>query len=374
MLEKKPLSRPLTLVMDLTERCNLRCVMCYFSTVDRIRFAPFDRQLSDNGNMPTEVFEQIAADLFPRAHKVALGCAAEPMVHPKFAELVKIAGRYKVPELWFPTNLLALTEAKAQAIVEAGVSTVAISMDGTDQETYEKIRVGGKWPLFKARLEMLNKARQGSRTKIRFIFTWMKSNQHDLRNLPAFAAEHGATDLDVRFVSPTVGVDNTPELLGDLDRQWLDRELAMVAEDAVRRGLKLAYYPEFQTPDDLRRHPLIRLRRAFWRVRAGLYRREYFQYLRHKRQDGCAYPGRTYVIRPNGAVSPCIFWEGDPMGLLPGEGGIAAIDARIEELRQGLRCGNPEGTCKTCTMRRDAFYVPERANPEIAVPAASLPL
>lgn len=357
--------------MDLTERCNLRCVMCYFSSTDRIRFAPFDRQLSENGNIPTEIFEQIASKLFPRAHKVALGCAAEPLVHPKFAELVRIAGRYKVPELWFPTNLLALTEAKAQAIVEAGVRTVAVSMDGTDAETYEKIRVGGKWPLFKARLDMLNAARKGSRTRLRFIFTWMKSNQHDLRNLPAFAAEYGASDLDVRFVSPTVGVDNTNELLGGVDRAWLDRELAETAEDAVRRGLKLAYYPEFQTADDLRRHPLIRLKRALWRVRAGLYRPEYFRYQWQKRRDGCAYPGRTYVIRPNGAVSPCIFWEEDPMGLLPGTGSFEAIDARIDQIRDGLRCGKPEGTCKTCEIRRDAFYQPGHAPEDLPAPLAA---
>lgn len=365
------MSRPLTIVMDLTERCNLRCVMCYFSSTDRIRFAPFDRELAPNGNMPTDIFEKIAGELFPRAHKVALGCAAEPLVHPKFADLVKIAGRYQVPELWFPTNLLALTEAKAQAIVEAGVATVAVSMDGTDEKTYEKIRVGGKWSLFKSRLEMLNAARKGSRTRLRFIFTWMQSNRDDLRNLPAFAAEYGASDLDVRFVTPTVGVDNSAELLGGEDRAWLDNELATVAEDAVRRGLKLAYYPEFKTPEDLRRHPWIRLKRALWRVRAGLYRPEYFQYRWHKRQNGCAYPGRTYVIRPNGAVSPCIFWEGDPMGLLPATD-FQAIDNRIGEIRESLRCGNPQGTCKTCTVRRDAFYVPERPTDElspVSVPA-----
>ncbi len=77
------------------------------------------------------------------------------------------------------------------------------------------------------------------------------------------------------------------------------------------------------------------------------------------------------MIRPNGAVSPCIFWEGDPMGLLPSSAGFEAIDARIGELRQGLRCGNPEGTCKTCAMRRDAFYVPERPADELV--ALSLP-
>ncbi len=182
--------------------------------------------------MPPEIFEQIAAKLFPRAHKVALGCAAEPMVHPKFAELVKIAGKYKVPELWFPTNLLALTEAKAQAIVEAGVKTVAVSMDGTDQATYEKIRVGGKWSIFQSKLAMLNEARKGSRTQLRFIFTWMKSNQHDLRNLPASRPNTAPAISTCASPTPTVGVDNSLELLGGEGREWLDRELAMVAEDA----------------------------------------------------------------------------------------------------------------------------------------------
>ena len=106
--------------MDLTARCNLKCVMCYFSNTDRLVFPPFDTQLSDDGNMPVAVFEKIAADMFPRAWRVALACAAEPMIHPKFREIVGIAGRYGVPDLWFPTNLLALTEPTAQALFPRG--------------------------------------------------------------------------------------------------------------------------------------------------------------------------------------------------------------------------------------------------------------
>ena len=351
------MSRPLTLVMDVTERCNLRCVMCYFSNVDRLRFQPFDRQLSDNGNMPLEVFEQVAERYFAKAWRVSLGCAAEPMIHSKFDEIVRIAGRYNVPEVWFPTNLLALTQKKAEAIVDAGVHTVAVSMDGTTGDVYEKIRVGGKWPMFMKRLEMLNEVRKGSSTNLRFIYTWMKSNRHDLKNLPAFAEKYGARDLDVRYVTPTTGVDNTPELLGDEGKTVLDAELASMAEDAVSRGLKLAYFPSFQTPEDLRRHPLIRLKRALWRRKAGLYRDEYFLYEWRKRLYGCAYPGRTYVIRPNGAVSPCIFWEDDPMGFLP-DGTAEQIDTGIQEISDGLRCGQPKGTCETCSQRRNAFYQP----------------
>ncbi|MEM8931942.1 MAG: hypothetical protein AAGE94_12260, partial [Acidobacteriota bacterium] len=194
------------------------------------------------------------------------------------------------------------------------------------------------------------------------IYTWMRSNFRDILNLPAFAEEWGVRDLDVRFVTPTTGVDNGPELLDDHDRGELDDMLAQVAEDAVDRGIKLAYYPSFQTAGDRSRNPLTRARRALWRVKAGLYRPEYFRYEWQKRLDGCAYPKRTYVIRPNGAVSPCIFWDREPMGFLDPEASfddsLAAIESKIEGVRDGLRCGKPTGTCQTCSVRRNAFYQP----------------
>ena len=147
------MTRSLEVILDTTERCNLKCKMCYFSAVDRLQFLPFDRQLSSNGMMPLETFSRVAADLFPRARKVALGCAAEPLVHPKFIDIVREAGSYGVPDLWFPTNLLPLTPAKAEAICGAGVNTVGVSMDGTNAETYEAIRVGGKFDRLMRSLE-----------------------------------------------------------------------------------------------------------------------------------------------------------------------------------------------------------------------------
>ena len=37
--------------------------------------------------------------------------------------------------------------------------------------------------------------------------------------------------------------------------------------------------------------------------KAGIDRIEYLRHAWYKRLHGCAYPGRNYVIRPNGAVS-----------------------------------------------------------------------
>ena len=356
--------RPYTVVLDLTERCNLKCVMCYFSSVDRLRFRPFDRELGERGILPLEVFETLAADLFPRARRVALGCAAEPMLHPKFREILKVAGRYRVPDLWFPTNLLALTERTAEELVDAGVTTVAASIDGATRETYEKVRVGGSWDRLISRLELLNevKAKRGaSRPRLRIIFTWMRSNRQELSRLPAFAAEHGASELDVRFVSPTTGVDIGPELLSGEPAAELRAELRAAARDAVARGLKLSSYPEFETVAERPRSLASRLERRLFNLRAGLERWEHWRHRWLERRHGCVYPGRTLVIRPNGAVSPCTFWEAEPIGFYP-EDNLASIAAgrALARIRGGLLRGEPVGTCAGCEIRRDALYRPLR--------------
>jgi MoaA/NifB/PqqE/SkfB family radical SAM enzyme len=367
--------RPLNVILDLTARCNLKCVMCYFAATDRLAFPPFDRQLSDDGNMPMDVFERIAADLFPRAWRVALACAAEPMIHPRFREILAVAGRYGVPDLWFPTNLLALTPQTAAALVENRVTTVAASIDGMTKETYEKIRVPAKWERLLACLDVFDAARRERRSRtprLRIIFTWMKSNRADLAALPEFAAAHGASEIDVRFVSPTEGVDVTPELLSDEDPAALNAELAAAAREAVRRNLKLASYPDFEARRSTPMGLVARARRRLWRLRAGIDRWEYLRYAWYQRLYGCAYPDRNYVIRPNGAVNPCIYWDREPIGFYPADGLVRiAAGSPLKRIREGLRAGRPVGTCTTCLERRHALYRGESTEEPAA--AAGLP-
>jgi MoaA/NifB/PqqE/SkfB family radical SAM enzyme len=369
--------RPLNVILDLTSRCNLKCIMCYFAAADRLAFEPFDRQLSTDGNLPFEVFERIAADVFPRAWRVALACAAEPMIHPRFREILAVAGRYGVPDLWFPTNLLALTPPTAAAIIDHRVTTIAASIDGMTRETYEKIRVPAKWDRLLACLEVLNAAKREKRTptpRLRIIFTWMKSNRSELAMLPAFAERHGACEIDVRYVSPTAGVDVTPELLSDVDQAQLRRELGSVAREAVARGIRLASYPEFESHEDRPKSLAGRVRRRLWRRKAGLDRFEYLRYAWYQKLYGCAYPLRNYVIRPNGAVHPCIYWEKEPIGFYPADG-LENISAGkpLARIRDGLRREQPIGTCATCTERRSAFYGLRSVAPPAEASPARLP-
>lgn len=340
------LARPYTVVMDITDRCNLKCIMCYFSAVDRIRFPPETRAGPVRGSMDIETFQSVADDLFPHAESVALGCAAEPMLHSRFVDVLEIASRHQVPHLWFPTNLLALTERKAHAICDYRVTTVAASVDGFDAPTFEAIRARGSFERFCERLRMFNQIRNqvGERPRLRLIFTWMRANFDELTRLPDFAVRHGAEELDVRFVSPTVGVDNAPQMLDAIDNERITERLEQTAERASELGLKIIAWPEVRG----RRLPQMAGRAAF---------------MRHKLRQlsaGCSYPDHTFVIRPNGAVMPCMWWSGEPLGFYP-EHRVDALrqSATLTNIKNGLKQDQPIGSCRDCMERRRGLYRPE---------------
>ena len=202
------------------------------------------------------------------------------------------------------------------------MATVAASIDGMTKETYEKIRVPAKWERLLACLDTLCRVRTAARSKtprLRIIFTWMRSNRKDLQLLPEFAADHGATEIDVRFVSQTPGVDVTPELLTDDDPAELNAELVGGrARCRAARSQARLVSPVRDGPRPTRDSSPA-TRRRLWRLRAGLDRPEYWRYSWYQGLFGCAYPDRNYVIRPNGAVSPCIYWEQDPIGFYPAD-------------------------------------------------------
>jgi len=196
--------RHLELILDLTSRCNIRCKMCYFSHTEQLRFKPYDVEPGANGNLDLAVFRHIASELFSRTRTIGLGCSAEPLLHPDLPEILRSCREHRIPKVWLQTNLLSLSEAKARAIVEHRVSKVAVSIDGTTRETYERIRCGASWDRLHSRLELMRRVAATASTpgpEIRVTFAWMRSNRGELRSLPDFAASIGAREIDVRFVA-----------------------------------------------------------------------------------------------------------------------------------------------------------------------------
>src|ERR1035438_3593382 len=137
--------RYLVVRMDTTNLCNLRCIMCEYSS-DYLR---------KRADMDASLFDGIAADLFPRTRFLYLSCITEPLMNKQFAKIVRSAGAYRIPFTSFCTNGQLLTEEIVQTCIDSKVTEIVFSIDGATAETYEHIRRGAKWDRLLERLTLL---------------------------------------------------------------------------------------------------------------------------------------------------------------------------------------------------------------------------
>jgi len=204
-------------------------------------FSPYDAEPATG--TCTAGLREDRAEMFPRAWRVALGCAAEPMIHPNFREILSIAGRYGVPDLWFPTNLLALTPRTPRRSWTPASARSRPRSTGRRKRLRENPRAG-KWERLLSRLELLRTsgALPAGNAAAADHLHLDEIQPPGARGPAGFCRGVGRDELDVRYVSPTVGVDVGPELLTERT-PGLERRARRAAKDAVRRGLKLASYP-----------------------------------------------------------------------------------------------------------------------------------
>lgn len=121
--------------VESTNICNLDCIMC--PTGMHIDTRP-------KGFMEWDLFTAIVDEIAPFAHAVVLHSWGEPLLHKQIFEMI---GYAKERGLWVETstNATRLDEAAARKILEAGLDRIYLSMDGLTKETYEKVRVKGKF-------------------------------------------------------------------------------------------------------------------------------------------------------------------------------------------------------------------------------------
>jgi MoaA/NifB/PqqE/SkfB family radical SAM enzyme len=114
--------------LELTNRCNLRCTFC--PTAD-------GRMRRPRGFMDPALFRR-ALDGAGRLEFALLFQWGEPLLHPRFAELAAEAARRGARTL-VTTNGTLLTPARLAGLLGSGVDRVTVSVDG-DAATHERVR------------------------------------------------------------------------------------------------------------------------------------------------------------------------------------------------------------------------------------------
>lgn len=131
-----PLETPFIINVDPSDVCNLRCNFCPTGDLSLMR----NTAGRMHGPMKFSLFQKIIGDIcgFPKPLKVLrLYKDGEPLVNPKFAEMVHYAKKSGCAEIIdTTTNATLLDHKRSTEIIEAGLDRLNISIYGVNSEQY----------------------------------------------------------------------------------------------------------------------------------------------------------------------------------------------------------------------------------------------
>ncbi len=143
-IETGPLSAPICLTWQITDRCNLRCVHCLAASTDK---KPGELDMSQ-----IKLFLDDLAEM--RVFYINVG-GGEPLLHPHFFDIADYAGEKGV-YIQFSTNGTLIDGTIAAEVAKRGLR-VQVSLDGWEQAVNDPIRGVGTFHKVVRAIELLRK-------------------------------------------------------------------------------------------------------------------------------------------------------------------------------------------------------------------------
>jgi len=181
--------------VEPTNACNLNCRTC-------IRHV-WDESI---GYMEWATYMALIESLeeFAETHTVAFAGFGEPLLHPRFVDMVQIAHERGL-RTEMTTNALLLTQAKVSELVDAGLDQLVVSIDGVSTDAFGDVRTGASLQQVLENVRSIWSLAEPdgqSRLTIGIEFVAMKRNVHELPGLQWIAKRIGASFILVSNVLP----------------------------------------------------------------------------------------------------------------------------------------------------------------------------
>ena len=129
----EPATQPRSVRLSLTDRCDLACIYC--------RPNKQDGYLEDR--LEIDAWKTMAAGLVRAGVRRVRLTGGEPLLHPAIVEVVGFLRSLGVEDLAVTTNATRL-ERHAQALRDAGLMRINVSLDTLDAERFHRMTRGGK--------------------------------------------------------------------------------------------------------------------------------------------------------------------------------------------------------------------------------------
>jgi radical SAM protein with 4Fe4S-binding SPASM domain len=328
---------PRSVQIEPVGQCNLRCRMC------PVQFRP-GGQHGAPAFMQFDTFRSLL-DQFDGMSELHLQGLGEPMLHPRFFDMVELAASRDI-RVSTNTNMTVMTEEQAERCVTSGLHALHVSIDAADPQVYETVRVGAKLPLVLRNLRRVTAARAqlGEQTpRVSLVAVLMRSTLDGLPDLVSLAAGAGVSAMSVQQLCHDFSEDSLPphylpmrafverEMLREPDRAHAQDVFAMALARAQQQGVALRLPRLVPRPHG--DHVPGRMR--------------------------CDWPWREAYVAYDGQAMPCCMVatpDRQQLGNMVSDG-VAAVwngDA-YQRFRERLASSDPPPVCAGCAIYRGTF-------------------
>jgi radical SAM protein with 4Fe4S-binding SPASM domain len=314
-------------------QCNLRCRMC------PIQFRDDGTPNHPPAFMDFDRFREIV-DQFPTLGELHLQGMGEPLMHPRFFDMVRYAVGRGV-KVSTNSNLTLLSERRALECVQSGLCRIHVSLDGASAEIYELIRVNARFDRVLRNIGRLVEARRSGPglPEIHLVAVAMRSNLHELPALVHLASQLEIDMLSVQHLCHDFGEEALPAQYRPM-RAFVDRETLLHDDPArVAHWFDAARAVAAQLGVELRL-PNLGPRKA-------------------PRQPRCDWPRRGAYISFAGDAMPCCMVS-TPDRINFGNvatAGVAQVwnNESYRAFRERLESDTPPDICRSCAVYNGTF-------------------
>lgn len=186
----RDIPHPTTLMLELTNKCNLHCVTCP-------REYDFGRQM-EIGNMETELAKKIVDSAYPYLQTIGLTGMGETLFAPNLMDVARYIKSLKKNILIFISTNANIPDFIGRITpVLPYIDTVQISTDGIG-EGYERVRKGASFRMLEENLKKLVPLAKSNDVDLMFNMVITKLNYMQMGEVVEYAQRMG-----VRYVNFT---------------------------------------------------------------------------------------------------------------------------------------------------------------------------
>ncbi|MBN1621585.1 MAG: radical SAM protein [Endomicrobiales bacterium] len=128
---------PYQMFIDPSNICNLKCPFC----ANFLKRHNYSNEKT-NPIMPFQTFVKLIDEIGPYLIQVVFGDKSEPLLNKEIYKMIAYAKKYGI-HCQMSTNFNLFRKEHAEELMNSGLDSIIVGLEGTTQESYSRYRVGG---------------------------------------------------------------------------------------------------------------------------------------------------------------------------------------------------------------------------------------